>query len=129
MDINDSKEFKAGLDLRRQMFGESGADDAINNASDFRRYIEEKVVTEMCFGDVWQRAPLDYKARSMLTIAILATQGRSPQLRYHIMGGLKNGVTKDEIRETLLQVMLYAGIAAAAEGFKVAEGVFEEVGI
>lgn len=55
--------------------------------------------------------------------------GAQPAASLSHMGGLKNGVTKGEIRETLLQLMLYAGFAAAAEGFKVAESVFEEVGI
>jgi 4-carboxymuconolactone decarboxylase len=119
---------EAGLALRRHMFGKAGADDALNNATDFRRRLEE-IVTEQCFGDAWNRPPLDHKTRSMLTIAILATLGRSPQLRYHVQGGIANGLSKDEIRETLLQVCLYAGIAAAAEGFNVAGAVLKEQGL
>jgi 4-carboxymuconolactone decarboxylase len=65
----------------------------------------------------------------MLTIAILATLGRSPQLRYHVQGALTNGVSKDEIRETLLQVYLYAGIPLAAEAFNVAGTVLKEAGL
>lgn len=119
---------EAGLALRRQMFGRAGADDALNNATEFRRRFEE-IVTEQCFGDAWNRPPLDHKARSMLTIAILATLGRSPQLRYHVQGAIANGVTKEEIRETLMQVWLYAGIPAAAEGFNVAGAVLREMGL
>ena len=119
---------EAGLALRRKMFGKSGAEDALNNATSFKRRFEE-IVTEDCFGDVWNRSPLDHKTRSMLTIAILATQGRSPQLRYHVQGAINNGVSKDEIRETLLQVYLYAGIPAAAEGFNVATAVLKEMGL
>lgn len=118
----------AGLALRRKMFGKAGAEDALNNASDFRRRFEE-IVTEQCFGDAWNRPPLDHRMRSMLTIAILATLGRSPQLRYHVQGAIANGVTKDEIRETLHQVWLYAGIPAAAEGFNVAGTVLKEMGL
>jgi 4-carboxymuconolactone decarboxylase len=124
----DEKLKEAGLALRRKMFGKAGADDALNNASDFRRRLEE-IVTEDCFGDAWNRPPLDHKMRSMLTIAILATQGRSPQLRYHVQGAIENGVTKDEIREVLMQVWLYAGIPAAAEGFNVAGAVLREKGL
>ena len=124
----DKKLEQAGLELRRKMFGKAGADDALNNASPFRRRFEE-IVTEQCFGEAWNQPPLDHKTRSMLTIAILATLGRSPQLRYHLQGAIANGVSKDEIRETLMQVWLYAGIPAAAEGFNVAGAVLKEVGL
>jgi 4-carboxymuconolactone decarboxylase len=124
----DKKLEEAGLALRRKMFGKAGADDALDNASPFRRRFEE-IVTEQCFGEAWNVPPLDHKVRSLLTIAILATQGRSPQLRYHLQGAIANGVTKEEIRETLMQVWLYAGIPAAAEGFNVAGGVLKELGL
>ena len=124
----DSKLEEAGLALRRHMFGKAGAEDALNNASPFRRRFEE-IVTEQCFGDAWNREPLDHKQRSMLTVAILATLGRSPQLRYHVQGAIANGVTKEELREVLMQVWLYAGIPAAAEGFNVAGAVLREMGL
>ena len=124
----DEKLKEAGLALRRRMFGKAGAEDALDNASPFRRRFEE-IVTEQCFGEAWNAGVLDHKARSMLTIAILATLGRSPQLRYHVKGAIANGVSKDEIRETLMQVWLYAGIPAAAEGFNVAGAVLAEMGL
>jgi 4-carboxymuconolactone decarboxylase len=124
----DKKLEEAGLALRRHMFGKAGAEDALNNATEFRRRFEE-IVTEQCFGDAWNRGPLDHKTRSMLTIAILATLGRSPQLRYHVQGAIANGVSKEEIREILMQVWLYAGIPAAAEGFNVAGAVLKEMGL
>ena len=124
----DKKLEEAGLALRRKMFGKAGAEDALNNATNFRRRFEE-IVTEQCFGDAWNQPPLDHKMRSMLTIAILAALGKSPQLRYHVQGALANGVSKDEIRETLMQVWLYAGIPAAAEGFNVAGAVLKEAGL
>jgi 4-carboxymuconolactone decarboxylase len=124
----DDKLKEAGLALRRRMFGKAGAEDALDNATDFRRRFEE-IVTEQCFGEAWNQPPLDHRMRSMLTIAILATLGRSPQLRYNVQGAIANGVTKEEIRETLMQVWLYAGIPAAAEGFNVAGGVLREMGL
>jgi 4-carboxymuconolactone decarboxylase len=124
----DKKLEEAGLALRRRMFGKAGAEDALNNASPFRRRFEE-IVTEQCFGEAWNEPTLDHKTRSLLTMAILATLGRSPQLRYHVQGGIANGVSKEEIRETLMQVWLYAGIPAAAEGFNVAGAVLKEMGL
>lgn len=120
---------EAGLDLRRKMFGKSGAEERVNNANDFMRWFEETVITDFCFGDVWNRAPLDHKTRSMLTVAILAATGKSPQLRYHVQGAIANGVSKDELREVLIQVTLYAGIPAGAEGMTVANTVLKEAGL
>jgi 4-carboxymuconolactone decarboxylase len=120
---------KAGLDLRRHMFGKSGAEDRVDNASDFMRWFEETVITDFCFGDVWNRAPLDHKTRSMLTVAILAALGKSPQLRYHVQGAIANGVSTEELREVLIQVTLYAGIPCGAEGFTVSSAVLKEMGL
>jgi 4-carboxymuconolactone decarboxylase len=124
----DKKLEEAGLALRRKMFGKAGADDALNNASPFRRRFEE-IVTEQCFGEAWNAGVLDHRTRSMLTIAILASLGRNAPLRYHVQGAIANGVSKEEIRETLMQVWLYAGIPAAAEGFNVAGAVLKEAGL
>ncbi len=128
MTSKDAKTYEAGLALRRTMFGRAGADDAVNNATEFKRRFED-VVTELCFGDIWHRPPLTPKIRSMLTVAILAALGKSPQLRYHVQGAIKNGVSVEELREVLLQTMLYAGIPAAAEGFNVATTVLKELGL
>jgi len=120
---------EAGLDLRRKMFGKGGAEDRVNNANDLMRWFEETVITDFCFGDVWNRKPLDHKMRSMLTVAILAATGKSPQLRYHVQGAIANGVTMEELREVLIQVTLYAGIPAGAEGLTIANAVLKEAGI
>ena len=120
---------EAGLDLRRKMFGKAGAEDRVNNANDFMRWFEETVVTDICFGDVWNRKPLDHKTRSMLTVAILAALGKSPQLRVHVQGAIANGVSVEELREVLIQVTLYAGIPAGAESMTVANTYLKEAGL
>ena len=120
---------EAGLDLRRKMFGKEGAEERVNNANDLMRWFEETVITDFCFGDVWNRKPLDHRMRSMLTVAILAATGKSPQLRYHIQGAIANGVTREELREVLIQVTLYAGIPAGAESLTIANAVLKEAGI
>ena len=119
---DDAKAREAGLALRRQMFGPGGAEEALANASDFTKPLQE-FVTDFCFGDVWQRDGLDARTRSMLTLAVLAALGKTPQLRNHVHGAIKNGVTQDEIREILLHVMVYAGVPAAVEATMAAEDV------
>lgn len=126
--MRDRKAHEAGLALRRTMFGPEGADEMIAKAGPLKERFEE-FVTEICFGDIWQRPPLDPRTRSLITVAILAALGRSPQLRNHVRGAINNGVTVEELRETLIHTALYAGIPAGAEGFTVARAVLQEMGL
>jgi 4-carboxymuconolactone decarboxylase len=120
--------FTAGLAIRRDMFGPANADQAVLNASDFNRPIQE-MVTRYCFGEVWARSLLDRKTRSMLTMALLVALNRPNQLRGHVRGAVKNGVSKDEIREVLLHSMIYAGVPAGVDSFSHATEVLKELGL
>ena len=94
----DRDTFTAGLNVRRDMFGAAGSDELLESAPDFLQPLED-LVTRYCFGEVWTRPLLDRKIRSMLTMAIVATLNRPNQLKAHVKGAIKNGVSKDEIRE------------------------------
>ncbi|MCC7462497.1 MAG: carboxymuconolactone decarboxylase family protein [Gammaproteobacteria bacterium] len=117
--------FEAGLALRRVMFGPGGADEALAQASDFSRPLQE-IVTRFCFGEVWQRPGLERRLRSMLTIAMLIAAGRMAQLPGHVRGALANGVTHEELREVILHALLYCGIPAAVEAAAVCERALAE---
>jgi 4-carboxymuconolactone decarboxylase len=69
-------------------------------------------LTEACFGDVWARPGLDLRTRRLLTIAMLAAMGRERQLRAHLAGAVSQGIPREEVLETLLQVIPYAGFPA-----------------
>ncbi|MEI9964768.1 MAG: carboxymuconolactone decarboxylase family protein [Caulobacteraceae bacterium] len=125
---DDQERFDAGMDLRRQMFGPEGAEGRLDAASGFNRPLEE-MITRYCFGEVWNRPPLDHKTRSMLTIAILAVLAKPNQLKTHVRGAIANGVTPDEIREVLLHVMVYGGVPAAADAFIHAREVLQDLGL
>ncbi len=83
-------------------------------------------MTEYCWGAVWGREGLPRKTRSILNIAMITILNRPHELRLHIAGALRNGVTKDEIREVLMQVAIYAGVPAGVDGFRAAREVFAE---
>lgn len=89
----------------------------------------EELVTEFAFGAIWARPGLDRRSRSILNIGMLAALNRQEALAGHIRIGIKNGLTKDEIRECLLQVAVYAGMPAGLDGFKVARRVFADLSI
>ena len=116
--------FETGLAIRREMFG-ALTDEHLRNADDFMRDLQE-YVTRNCFGEIWGREGLPRNLRSMLTLSLLAAQGRTEELRWHVQGALANGVTKDEIGEVLLQTAIYCGVPAANGAFAIAQRVLDE---
>jgi 4-carboxymuconolactone decarboxylase len=120
--------FSAGMQIRRDMFGPANSDKVLESATDFTRPLQE-MVTRYCFGEVWTRPQLDRKTRSMLTMALLVALNRPNQLKGHVRGAVKNGVTKDEIREVLLHSMIYAGVPAGVDSFNHATDVLKELGL
>ncbi len=128
-EANKNKDtFAAGLQIRRDMFGPANSDQVLQSATDFTRPLQE-LVTRYCFGEVWTRSLLDRKTRSMLTMALLVALNRPNQLRGHVRGAVKNGVSKDEIREVLLHSMIYAGVPAGVDSFNHATEVLKELGL
>lgn len=121
-----AEELAAGLALRRAMFGDAAVAAAM--APGFKQPFEE-LITRYCFGEVWQRPPLDAKTRSLLTIALLAVLAKPVQLKAHIRGAVANGASAEEIREVLLHVMIYGGVPAAADSINHAAEVLGEMGL
>jgi 4-carboxymuconolactone decarboxylase len=121
-----SELFAKGLDMRRSVLGAAYVDSSLQNVDAFMVDFQ-KLVTEYCWGDVWTRPGLDKKHRSMLNIAMLTALNRGPELKLHLRGALNNGVTRDEIKEILLQTCIYCGIPAGLDAFKQAVAVFKEV--
>lgn len=115
----DQDTYDRGLAIRTAVLGEAHVEAAMQNADEFSQPLQD-LVTEYCWGAVWGREGLPLKTRSMLNLAMIAILNRPQELRTHIRGALNNGVTRDEIREVLLQVAIYAGVPAAVDGFRVA---------
>lgn len=120
--------FEAGLKTRREVLGDAYVDAALKNADGFNQPLQE-LVTQYCWGDVWNRPGLDRKARSLLNLGMLAALNRGHELRIHIRGAINNGLTKEEIREVFLQAAIYCGVPSAVDSFRAAREVFAEMGI
>jgi 4-carboxymuconolactone decarboxylase len=118
--------FEKGLEIRKSVLGAEFVENSIKTADDFNMPMQE-LTTEYCWGAVWGRDGLPHKTRSMLNIAMLSALNRPHELKMHLKGALKNGVTKDEIREILLQVAIYCGIPAGVDSFRIAREAFAEV--
>ena len=122
-----SKEvFERGLAIRKDTLGKEFVENSFANADDFNMPMQE-LVTEYCWGAVWGRDGLPRKTRSMLNLAMISALNRPHELKMHVKGALKNGVTKDEIREIFLQVAIYAGVPAGVDSFRIAREAFAEV--
>ena len=81
-------------------------------------------VTEYCWGAVWDRPGLSRKTRSLLNLAMLTALNREDEFKLHVRAAFRNGVTREEICEVLLQAMIYCGVPAANSAFKQAREVF-----
>lgn len=118
--------FKKGLQVRREVLGDEYVNNSIANATDFNAALQQ-MATEFAWGAIWTRPGLERKQRSIINIAMLSALNRGHELKLHLRGALNNGVTRDEIKEILLQVGGYCGVPAAVESFRVATEVFKEV--
>jgi 4-carboxymuconolactone decarboxylase len=118
--------YARGLAIRKAVLGAEYVDKAIAAADDFNRPLQE-LVTEYCWGAVWGREELPKKTRSLLNLAMISALNRPHELKLHVAGALRNGVTRDEIREVFLQVAIYCGVPAAIDSFRVAREVFNEM--
>ena len=122
----DPKTHDKGLEIRKAVLGEAYVANALKNADDFNKPFQE-LVTEYCWGAIWGREQLPRKTRSMLNLAMISILNRPHELRAHLRGALRNGVTKAEITEIFLQVGCYAGAPAAVDSFRIAREFFKEI--
>ncbi|QWE09530.1 carboxymuconolactone decarboxylase family protein [Polynucleobacter ibericus] len=120
--------FEKGLKTRREVLGSEYVDNSIQNAGEFNMPMQE-LVTEFAWNAIWNRPGLDRRSRSMINLAMLTALNRPHELKLHLKGAINNGLSKDEIREILMQTAIYCGVPAAIDGFKCAKEVFAEMGI
>ena len=121
----DQALYDAGLAARKEVLGERYVDNAINNADDFNHDFQA-LVTEYCWGVCWGNDVLSRKQRSLLNLGMLAALGRSHEFELHFKGALRNGCTREELRETLTQITIYCGVPAGVESFRIARRVLAE---
>ena len=124
----DKDLYEKGMAVRRQVLGDAYVDNATANIDDFNRDFQ-RILTEYCWGEVWTRQVLTNKQRSLNNLCIIATLNRAAEFEMHVRGALKNGCTPAEIRDTLIQVAVYAGIPAGVEAFRIARKVLTEEGV
>lgn len=119
--------FEKGLAIRKSVLGAEFVEKSIASADDFNRPLQE-LTTEYCWGWCWGREGLDKKTRSIINLAMISALNRPHELKMHVKGAIANGLTKEEIREVLLQVAIYCGIPAGVDSFRIAKEALAEIG-
>ena len=121
--MDEKKRYEEGMKIRRAVLGDAHVDRAIATQNEFTAEFQE-LITRYAWGEIWARPDLDRKTRSLITIAMMVALNRSEELQLHLKAALKNGVTRAEIKEVLLQAAIYCGVPAANHAFHMAEQVF-----
>ena len=117
--------YDRGLAVRREVLGDSYVEQAGARTTDFNRDFQT-LVTEFAWGTIWTRPGLDRRSRSMITLTALIARGRDEELALHIRAALRNGLSRDEIKEVLLHTAVYCGMPDANAALRIAQSVFED---
>jgi 4-carboxymuconolactone decarboxylase len=122
----EGSRYERGLEVRREVLGVDHVARSLENATPFSEPVQ-KLVTEYCWGEIWSRPGLDRRSRSLINLSMITALNRLHELGLHVRGAINNGVSRDEIREVLLQTAIYCGVPASLESFRTAEQVFAEL--
>jgi len=122
--MDERQRYEQGMKVRRAVLGDAHVDASLKNRTEFDEALQD-LITRYAWGEIWSRPGLPRQTRSMLTLAMMVALNRPEELRLHLRAALNNGVTREEIREVLLQTAIYCGVPAANSAFHLAQEVFE----
>jgi 4-carboxymuconolactone decarboxylase len=123
--MDERQRYEQGLKVRREVLGDAHVDKSLENRNTFNEDFQE-LITRYAWGEIWSRPGLPRKTRSMITLAMMVALNRADEFRLHLRAALNNGVTREEIKEMLLQTAIYCGVPAANSAFHVAEEILGE---
>lgn len=123
----DRERHDAGMAVRRAVLGDEHVDRAIARTTDVTRDFQD-LITRHAWGDIWTRPGLARRDRSIAVLTALVAGRHFEELEFHLRAALRNGLTREEIVEVLLQAAIYVGVPAANTAFGVANRVLNEAG-
>ncbi|HEV3431388.1 MAG TPA: 4-carboxymuconolactone decarboxylase [Paraburkholderia sp.] len=121
--MNEDDRYEAGLKVRRAVLGDAHVDRSIANRTELTEEFQT-LISRYAWGEIWTREGLPRHTRSLLTIAMMVALNRNEELALHLRSAKNNGVTRDEIKEVLLQTAIYCGVPAANSAFHLADTIF-----
>lgn len=124
--MNDDDRRDAGMKVRRAVLGDAHVDRTLKNRNAFNEEYQD-FITRYAWGELWTRDGLPRHSRSLIVLALMVALNRGDEFKMHVRAAFNNGVTRDEIKEVLLQCAIYAGVPAANTAFHLAQQVFDEM--
>src|SRR5438552_16897632 len=124
--MDERDRYAKGSEVRRAALGDAHVDRAESKRDAFNEEFQE-LITRHAWGEIWTRPGLPRHTRSLLTIGLMVALNRSDEFKLHVRAAFNNGVTRDEIKEVLLQCAIYAGVPAANSAFHMTQQVFDEM--
>src|ERR1700721_676367 len=121
--MGDRERHAAGMKIRREVLGSAQVDQAEAAKTSFSEPFQD-FITRYAWGEIWARPGLPRQTRSLITLAMMVALNRGDEFRMHVRAALSNGVTREEIKEVLLQAAIYCGVPAANSAFHAAEEVW-----
>ncbi len=121
----DEDRLAKGVSIRSEVLGADYVARSMAQADDFSRPMQE-LSSSYCWGEIWARDGLSRRDRSLLNIGMISALNRPHELKLHVKAALRNGLTREEIREALLQVAVYCGIPAGIDSTRIAQDAFAE---
>jgi 4-carboxymuconolactone decarboxylase len=123
--MNEDERYERGLDVRREVLGEAHVARSLENRTELTTEFQD-FITRYAWGEIWTRPGLPRHTRSLLTISMLVALNRGEELGLHLRAAKNNGVSRDEIKEVLMQTAIYCGVPAANSAFHLAQKIFDE---
>lgn len=124
--MDERNRYEAGMKVRRGVLGDAHVDRTLKSKNAFNDEFQD-LITRYAWGEIWTRPGLPRHTRSLITLGLMIALNRSDELRMHVRAAVTNGVTRDEIKEVLLQCAVYCGVPAANTAFHIAQDVFNEM--
>ena len=124
--MDERERYEQGMLVRRAVLGDAHVDRSIEERNELNQDFQD-LITRYAWGEIWTRPGLPRQTRSLITLAMMVALGRSAELKMHLKAAFNTGVTREEIKEVLLQTAIYCGVPAAHSAFHVAEEVLAEM--
>ena len=124
--MEERERYEAGLARRRAVLGEAHVERALQQTTPLTREFQD-LITRYAWGEIWTRPGLPRHTRSLITVAMMVALNRTDEFRLHVRAAFNNGVTRDQLKEVLLQTAIYCGVPAANTAFHLAEEVFAQM--
>jgi 4-carboxymuconolactone decarboxylase len=123
--LSDAERHAAGMSARREVLGDAHVDRAIANTTDITADFQD-LITRYAWGEIWTRPGLARRDRSIAVLSSLIALGHWEELPMHLRAASRNGLSREEIIEVILQSAIYAGVPAANHAFGIAKDVLAE---